>query len=81
MGLLFSGSVGHTGQFQHRPLTALGRLHALIAAAQSQKDIGRTLHEIKQLLAEHPELKWKVPDDIQKPPRLVVDNVLPLSES
>lgn len=67
MGLLFSDSVGTSG-----PSTPLSRLNCLIAAARSQKDIGRTLHEIKGLIAEHPHLRRYVTDEFKRPPCLVV---------
>jgi hypothetical protein len=60
--------------FQAGPTSRLNVLIDHLAVAKSQKDVGRALREIKQLLRKHPELARHVPDDIKKPPRLVVDN-------
>lgn len=68
MGLLFNDNVGSSGPI-------LSRLHTLMAAARCEKDIGRTLHEIKQLLAEHPELRRFATDEFKRPPCLAVDDV------
>ena len=68
MGLLF----GDSNQVALQSIPPVGRLCALFAAARSQEDIGRILHEIKLLLAEHPELGRLVPDEIKTPVRLVV---------
>jgi hypothetical protein len=58
------------------PLSPLTILIDRLAMAESQKDVGRALREIKQLLCKHPELARHVPDDITNPPRLIVDNSL-----
>jgi len=68
MGLLFAD------HFRPGPPSPLILLIDHVAMAQSQKDVGRALREIKQLPREHPELARHVPDDIKNPPRLVVDN-------
>ena len=61
MGLLFASP----------PLDVLVRQ---LTTAKSQKDVGRTLSEIKKLIRHHPELESHVPDELKKPPRLVVNN-------
>jgi hypothetical protein len=66
MGLLFGDSS------QVGSIPPVGRLQTLIAATRTQKDIGRILHQIKQLLSKHPQLERLVPDEIKTPVRLVV---------
>ena len=68
MGLLFAHD------FRPGPPPPLRLLIDHLAMAKSQKDVGRALRGIKQLLREHPELAPHVPDDVKNPPRLVVDN-------
>ena len=71
MSLLFDDRGGSFYQVLHRP--PRDQLTTLITRA-SQIDIGRTLHEIRQLLARDPELERHVPDYLKRPPRLVTRN-------
>ena len=79
MGLLFNEGPGDGNQVRFQPAGALARLQALIAATSSRGDAGRSLHEIRQLVAKHPELEQHVPDNMKKPPHLIVYNEPPQS--
>jgi hypothetical protein len=68
MSLLFDDRVGLFNQVLHR--SPRDQLSALVTRA-SQIDIGRTLHEIRRLVARYPDLERHVPDYLKRPPRLV----------
>jgi hypothetical protein len=74
MSLLFDDRLGLFNQVLHR--SPRDQLSTLIARA-SQIDIGRTLHEIRRLVARYPDLERHVPDYLKRPPQLVSRNEPP----
>ena len=78
MSLLFDDRVGFFNPVLHR--SPWDQPTALVTRA-AQIDIGRILHEIKQLVARYPELERQVPDYLKRPPRLVTRNEPPRSRS
>ena len=72
MGLLFNDGGGR--ESRNTNFTPVRTLRLLLTNARSQREAGRTLHQLKQLLTEHPELSRHVPENLKNRPRLVIDN-------